>query len=515
MSRTTWILGIAILCALLVVACVTTKPRNTDPSKVPAPADAGSVGAEAPSPALPETEVYETEVYGTEVYGTADAANGSCAALPSWLSTPSIPGEVQQPQADCNFQQFMWQSLIALVQRSEPESSVLQFETWMPTYGIFVEDGKVTPWGTHPPDECSVPADEAVLSGRRPRVYSKLTKQAGADQPLIDLANEYVYYAMSVDKNAYDMIVGCDLYLKPCAGALQSPSNPGVDIVKDYPQLAFPDGAVELKTSWMVLSDAQVESKLFYTVPGWIQFDQSASCRKVNLGLTGMHIVSKTPDFPAFIWATFEHRNNAPDCDNLTAAPPLGGAWNFYNPTCENCPTNLYQPGTPAQVCRMHPWGDSAVGTFPGGNDCERDPFQPICTEPVKSRLAESTASITSLNANVQGLIKANPRLIDPVWANYELVGNMWTANKALPPYQADQRGALSNANSSMETFVQNGVANVTNPYSCFSCHNMANAAGGLALPPAGLSHLFHDAKAAMGCSDGRLPTSCDAYTTP
>ncbi|HYO67480.1 MAG TPA: hypothetical protein VEU33_15500 [Archangium sp.] len=440
----------------------------------------------------------------------SEAGTGSCPADPAWLTSSTLPSEVPGNQTACNFEQFMWQSMLALVQPASGDPSRVQFETWMPSYGIFIKDGTPTPCGQEPPTSCGSIQKASATTGKTPRVYSDITKQAGSEQPLIDLKGELVYYGMSVNQSEYTMLTACQLYKANCAGPLK-PGNKGIDLISKYPNLSLPDTAVELKTSWMVLDDAGAASGLFYVVPGIIQYKGGPS-RQVNLGLTGMHIVSKTPNFPAMIWATFEHRNNAPDCSNTSAAPPLGGSWNFYNPKCTTCTTNTYQPGTPAQVCRMHPDGDSATGTFPGGDDCTADPNQFACQDKTRKLLAESTAAINAINSSVQALIQANPTRINKVWANYELVGNVWTVGGTLPPYQQAQAGSLSAANTSMETFVQNGVAAVNNPYSCLSCHNMQGPTNSQYLPPVGLSHLFDSVQMPGGCSDGSLPATCNAY---
>ncbi len=435
------------------------------------------------------------------------AASEACPADPAWLTSATLPTEVPGARTACNFEQFMWQSLLALVQPTTANPAVLGFETWMPSYGIFVKDGTPTPWGQEPPNACA----GTPGGGKPPRLYSDIIKQAGADQPLIDQHGEFVYYGMSVNRSAYDMITTCQLYKANCAGPLK-PGNQGIDLIQKYPNLALPDTAVELKTSWMVVDAAAASSGRFYVVPGWIQH-KNGPCRQVQLGLTGMHIVSKTPSFPALIWATFEHRDNAPDCSATSAPPPLGGPWSFFNPGCTNCATNTYKAATPGQICRMHPAGDSATGTFPGGADCTINPNQFACQAKTRAILAESTAAINAINASVQSLIQANPQRINPVWANYELVGNVWTVNGTVPPYLQAQAGSLSAANTSMESYVQNGVAAATNPYNCLSCHNMAGPTATQNLPPVGLSHLFDHVQMPGGCTDNALPASCAPFT--
>jgi len=80
-------------------------------------------------------------------------------------------------------------------------------------------------------------------------------------------------------------------------------------------------------------------------------------------------------------------------------------------------------------------------------------------------------------------------------------------------PYLQAQQGALSAANTSMESYVQNGVAAASNPYSCLSCHNMAGPTATENLPPVGLSHLFQHVQMSGGCADGSLPAACAPFT--
>lgn len=46
--------------------------------------------------------------------------------------------------------------------------------------------------------------------------------------------------------------------------------NTGIDIIGKYPKLAFPNDAVEMKTSWMVLDGTTHDPKLFYVVRRWL-----------------------------------------------------------------------------------------------------------------------------------------------------------------------------------------------------------------------------------------------------
>ena len=474
-----------------------------------------------PPEASTSPEIASPEIPSPE---TGTSSHPSCDAKSEWLHQTFLPPDVPADTI-CGFDQYAWQAMLFLVQPSENAPSVLNFESYMPNYGLFVgPDEEPVPYGQHPPDPCN--PDESLVdqatgarmaTGRAPFVYSNIVKQAGLEQPLIAPDGEFAWYGISVNEDAYDMVTGCDLYRSDCAGPLK-PDNPGtVDIIDKYPDLAFPDGAAELKTSWKVLSQDEIDSGLFYSVNGWIQPRQeSPDCRMVTLGLVGIHIVVKTPLAPALIWATFEHRNNVPDCSDLSAEPPLGGSWNFYDlATCDNCTTNVYQPGHPGQICRMHPWGDSLIGTFPEGQDCTADPDQFACQEETRKMLAENTQAIRDLNDSARKLIGSSPGSIDPIWANYELVGNVWTRDQITPPQLQAKVGSLSAANTTMESYVQNGPSTRSLPYNCFSCHNQDSGTFGKTLPPVGLSHLFDEvAPKSGGCAEGSLPATCGPYTS-
>ena len=70
---------------------------------------------------------------------SAPVSTGDCPADEAWLLKPTLPDRVPGTGTDCNFDQLMWQSLIALVQPARGNPEVLEYDTWMPSYGIFVK----------------------------------------------------------------------------------------------------------------------------------------------------------------------------------------------------------------------------------------------------------------------------------------------------------------------------------------------------------------------------------------
>jgi len=467
------------------------------------------------------------EPNGSYALDDATATNllaSSCTANPAWITNPSMPSDVAASQTNCDFHQFIYQAFFYLVQPTSTDMNVHNFQQFMPSYGLFVGPGEQpAPYGTVPkPGYCNAPALSAE------HVYSNLTLQAGSHKALLDQQSQDVFYSIGINKPAYDMIADCQLYLKQC-GLTLAPDLLGdgsvVNIPAKYPTLAFPNGAIELKASWKVLTQAEIEGGSFFTTAGTVSA-QTGACNDVTLGMVGLHLVVKTPNHPEFLWATFEHRNNAPDCTDQGATPPLGGQWTFYNQNCTgDCDTNHPYPTSPTQVCRMHPWGDPSQGVFPNGLDCDSSPppdYYSCKADVINNVIKPNTLNMTDLDASVQDMLSQLP-VNDPnrLWANYELVGNLWTMQGSLPPNLQVQRGSLSDANTSMETFVQNGEVDQTLPNSCFSCHNLdgktpADNSQPIQIPQAGLSHIFNLINMdTEGCADGNLPATCSAYMPP
>ncbi len=409
----------------------------------------------------------------------APALGQNCGASVSWFTNPSIPTEVSGGlNADnCAFHQLAWQAFAALIQPMA--SGGVAFESWMPDYGLFPASGPPTPWGQDPITPCAGDAPNArsrfVFRARVPKtadsaINPNSTQQATGD-PLYDQNNNIVYYEAWVNQTEYDFVASCQFYDTTCIAA--APSN-----------VALPAGSIELKTSWRVLPGP---SSSYYTVQGLV----GSSCTPVTLGLVGFHLVINTPDHPEFIWATFEHSSNAPNCASTGVTPPSGG-WSFFNPNCtqngQPCPTNQTKV-IPTQVCRVTPQG--------GGD-------------------SQNVANIQSIDQSVYSTMQ-KLAAVDPqkygylnTWSNYFLAGNLWTNQGQLPPSSANEKGSTLNANTTMETFAQN-VNGLTN---CFSCHQESGAFQQSNSAPANFSHLFFEAVETGACSNGQLPAACPAGAT-
>ena len=97
----------------------------------------------------------------------------------------------------------------------------------------------------------------------------------------------------------------------------------------------------------------------------------STGPKNLTLGLVGFHMAINTALHPEFIWVTFEHKANDPDCNK----PKTADGWAFTGAAAAQCLINSglsgcsqykfntgAKPSTPTggpptQVCRTYPNG--------------------------------------------------------------------------------------------------------------------------------------------------------------
>lgn len=257
--------------------------------------------------------------------------------------------------------------------------------------------------------------------------------------------------------------------------------------------------ALELKTSWVV-ADSLINASDYILIDAIIPTYKKTDTlwtidgeRVAKLAMVGMHIVGSTSGHPEMVWATFEHKNVAPnlsyqymdDNGNIVTVPADGdGDW-LLNSNVKD----------PANVSHMTFKGDQIIAnkgftispsnttrTKPYGSSFETQP-NPEDTTP-----AIANTRIIQLNKTIGLLLPGKD-----VRKNYFLIGATWTNNGSAPngiSYSPENSkdgvaiGSSQLANSTMETYAQNGTS--YNEYgSCFSCHSNNG------LKPSDLSHVY------------------------
>jgi len=222
-------------------------------------------------------------------------------------------------------------------------------------------------------------------------------------------------------------------------------------------------GTIELKAAWMVLPDSvpdEIHSKYYTTTRTfYVETPESVDREKtkvtVPVALVGLHVVQKTSQ-QSWIWATFEHINNAPDAQSL----PASVDYNLYSSDCqgEHCEAN-----TP-YVKEPYLWRNEfphAVTKTQDGN-IEKQISSQI------TRLVSIPPIAQSLNSTWRKKLAEVP---NSVWQNYQLIGVQWLQNPYVP-YKTDLREVIPKqlANVTLEPYVQKGDPG----NSCIACHSLA-----------------------------------------
>ena len=402
-----------------------------------------------------------------------------CPADPTWITAPSLPTEVKKSAPDgssnfCDFYQFSTQTYLYLMSPSVQDPALRNFQI-SDKYPLleFNSDGT-------PANSC----DNVIVAHTLRRSLNKSvsplgTGQAGGGASIYDQNGNVVYYDVRFNKSL------CGL----SASAVELANN---NIIN------FPSGTTELKFAWKVLGNDEIVNTRYVTV------QQNIDGQVQNLGLVGMHIAVATSDHPEFVWATYEHNSNTPNCDAqgtqadttwsfadaaCTAKLPISSSatdttCKFNQPTVKNGPAT----GTSTNICAVYPFG-TASGDLKAG---------------------ENLANIASQNASVyQNLKTIHDAPSMQVLKNYFNVGAIWLSDTDLNSDGIgvpNQRGSLRLANTVAETDFQHVNLNYTHnsgefASNCFGCHHFTGKGQFLNnnITTQNLSHSFIDVITGQG----------------
>lgn len=262
----------------------------------------------------------------------------------------------------------------------------------------------------------------------------------------------------------------------------------------------FPDPealAIELKTAWVEASGvANLSSYITMnaTIPTynttnpnlWVRTGQ----KTVLMALVGMHVVGSVAGHPEMIWATFEHKNNAPNSSYTyvstsgvkTVNPDFSTAYLFCaaNPTISLLNKAHMQDGpNPGEIAAITGFTISPSNTI-RGNAWGGAPG--VSPNPVDATVSASNSELISINNDVRGMLNSAD-----VRNNYIMTGSTWTingggfngnfgnpGNSAIVTGRAV--GTSQSANTTMETYQQLLTATGATTFNsfsnnCFSCH--------------------------------------------
>ena len=501
MNKITASLALSSLAAAVLIAACSQQTKKVEPAPAPTP----EAKAVEPAPAAP----------------TAPAAGGStsnCLAPPFLVSSTSgkfgytVPADfalTRQADANC----FAWQEFLALnwaassTQRGQPntsapatafgtanDQSATVWETYKESDEVFLVDAKNPgPWNYASNGGPTVKVLGGMQNETSPEPPLDLSDigQASAGSPWLTAQSGILtLYERRMNEDEYNYIVQNKLYNATVQQKFVV--SPGLSLPDGTTGSAAygPTGSIETKAAWLELPNAAdwprfKISKAVVTYPG-------QKPKTVVVGLTGLHIIHKTALGQQFIWATFEHRENAPDATevaNKTFKPP----YTYFNPNCD--------PATDHYKCEAN----ANPTTFNGGkNNPYTAPIQAVRNTPIPTRANDN---VVGLNEYVwqQVIAKQNPK---SVFLNYALVNTLWSNQNTVVPAGsrtplvaaqlspgADQEPV---ANTTMETYVQN--------LTCLTCHASAAIA---TVVPSKSTKIFDPATAGQA-STAKHPFAAD-----
>lgn len=444
-----------------------------------------SILSQCSAPAAAPSPVSEAVTAGAATTSNAavSAPSTPCSSTPNPINSliPTVPSDfagnnASQVAADC----FAWQEFIALnwaasptdCGKPDPTIPAAQFGTPNDTNPVVWEsykvDSEVFQPNAAPPTLWCAPqivlphlARAVTANNIRPtsrlgyKIFTQSTK-FGAGKPfnLISFTEAFTdswltaqngnitMYEVRLNQTEFTYITTTQTYNADIQRQVaQSPSG-----------LILPDWSIEIKAAWIQLDDPTLWPS--FKTSQAIVFYPWAPTKPVTatMGLVGLHIIQKTPKGQQFVWATFEHVNNAPSATDTQ----LKDWYTYYNKNCV--------PSKDHYQCKPN--------TPPTPNV---DPYNaPV--QVMRSQVLDGNAS--SINKYVWGLIQqANP---NSVFLNYQLVNVLWPSNNTtVPPGACAGQGNMPTgdpqppkgthivANTTLETYFQQ-------KYMCLDCHVQA-----------------------------------------
>jgi hypothetical protein len=445
---------------------------------------------------------------------TAAAPSFPCLNAPKvGYGTPGDTAITSQDGLNC----FAWQVFIGLNWQVDPNNpghpdtntTAAQFGTpgtaqtavWQ-TYAnaktVMRPDGaKPLPWGSSPelPPACrginagtGARLMKASQASRMPGEFNLTAELAQAfpgDNPnwLADKDGNLVYYEILMGEDEYDYIVDNGLYDADTQASFLKARN-NIDLPMGHGDTL---GGLELKAAWLAVPDPSDPKWQSYKTMQALVYDQSTdTCTTKTMALVGLHIIHKTASQPQWVWATFEHVDNAPDTSAIGADGSVNGDYTFYDNNCSELPVPA---GCKAKVVNGTPVTKSSCAAnvspayyLDGTDDCPAYPVRVSRNFPIKDT---TDNHVLSLNRAVKQLItQANP---DSVYANYMLVNVLWSSaavndneppgNPPVTPLSTSGETPSLNtvpvANTMLETYAQG--------FNCLSCHAYASVPAAVA----------------------------------
>lgn len=307
----------------------------------------GASAAQTQSSAAPQPPPFGPAVAPGRTLQTADMTNPA----------PLIPTDIYRTAANTvahnDLATFAWLSFISAVapnaagsrgvpggsfaSTGTPSSGPLVWETYQHRTELLpcnVSGGSSAPrppqpWG-------AAPAYVTTVSGSSPQLCSTITLSGGGALPFnnLDEVNQIGQNTLFYPANPASPQPATDAQVLFEAKANQYESN---FVAQNYqtlipkfapfhfsPGIDLPDGTVEVKAAWRPLSSIPTSQRYRYHTANVITYggtDTAPVPKSVPYALIALHIIHKTPNYPTFVFATFEQVD---DLQNQVTGQPTG-----------------------------------------------------------------------------------------------------------------------------------------------------------------------------------------------
>lgn len=438
------------------------------------------------------------------------------------LNPPSLSADIphDSPITDQNsLNCFAWSEFIAVnwaaegtAQPADPSDPVANFgqpgdprptvwETYADIHNVFLPGGVAPlPFGQRPPlpPACAAYEGQGLRSLARsakvsvefqvPSDISEAFPFNGSPNWLADRYGNQVFYEILINEDEYNYFVQNHLYNAEI-GYLKTAGGQQVDLPKGAIGGAL--GAMEFKAAWVTMAQGDHDWSTYKQSTAVIYDAAHDSCEVADVALVGLHIIHKTESQPQWIWATFEHQDNAPDLRDAQAGT-AGDGFLFYNPSC----TAQTIPAQCVGNSVLNPDGstfcDATLVGSPSMTSCQPNTSPGFCITPACPAMSVQVARqnpiadgqdnlVASLNQAAHQMIAQTAP--DSVFLNYMLVDVLWSDSPVdqntatLPPPLAPlsisgMRPAPTErpiVNTTMETYIQSTT--------CIECHQGAKLA--------------------------------------
>ena len=335
--------------------------------------------------------------------------------------------------------------------------------------------------------------------------------QASTNLPLIDINGNWTIFERRVNEREASYLkspngLSAQTLTTTTGQTLFIKNNPkGVQFTASDTTQTGKNGSIEIKTAWRIIDkNAGDDPSRYYTqlafiaVPGDLVADGRQFCSSVTVGLVGMHIIQRNPVdpnnqklLPEWIWATFEHVDNAPvakaPCSVADGCGTNPGTDWINKPSCGPAAANPsvrysyyhHNAGVPG----------TNIGPVSAGTSKTKFPWKrtrpyakgattPATAKPQVTRCWSIYPTTAQLNSQWQTALAA----LKTPFQHYMLIGTQWGGTVEPEPGNKVPLNAVPGmlSNLTLETYIQNYTGsdpNLPGPGSCIGCHSGATLA--------------------------------------